>query len=95
MDDNILELVKDLIDAKIKLANIEFKIEALKKLVEVEEVTSVMKDIKYDVGCKGKRVTGDLNTEDIRDIFGWQITPEALDIVKKYNEGNMTKEDLE
>ena len=46
MDDNILELVKDLIDAKIKLANIEFKIEALKKLVEVEEVTSVMKDIK-------------------------------------------------
>ena len=95
MDDNILELVKDLIDTKIKLANIEFKVEALKRLVEVEEITRVTKDIKYDVGCKGKRVTGDLNTKDIRDIFGWTITPEALDIVKKYNEGIITKEDLE
>ena len=94
MDNYIFDIVKDLIDTKVRLAELELKVNILKRMVEAEEVESVENDIKYGVGDRGKRVTGDLDTKDIREIFGWEVTPEALDIVKKYNDGLIKKEDL-
>ena len=87
MDNYIFDIVKDLIDTKVRLAELELKVNILKRMVEAEEVESVENDIKYGVGDRGKSVTGDLDTKDIREIFGWEATPEALDIVKKYNDG--------
>lgn len=86
MDDKMYELIDRLIKVETEKNRLEYMLLRLHNLVDSAEYEGTKRRISLDYFTE-KIVCGEIDTGDIRSIFGWKTKPETQALIDGYNEG--------
>ena len=84
MDHYLKEFIDRLIAAEGKAKEYEVLLRELKHKTDECEIEGTESEVKYSARTT-KRIKGDVPCRFIRDLFGWDVNPEAEKILADYN----------